>query len=99
MMDLKTVDEICRRSAAGEGVAAILEGMNIDVRTGLIYLRDNHPQDIRDAKLMQLDSRGELTVKAQGEHAEMLSRVEAGPESWHLGAIAQAKSAQAEKKE
>lgn len=52
--DRATIDEICKRSAAGEGVAAILESMGIDVRLGLIYLRDNHSSDLQAAKIEQL---------------------------------------------
>lgn len=97
MIDRKTVDEICRRSALGEGVQHILADMKINVQDGLIYLRDNHPQDIRDAKLMQLDAMGALTGKAVEEHGAMLARV--SPDSWHQEAITQAKSGQAENKE
>lgn len=96
MLSRDIVDQICKRSAAGEGVAAILESAGIDVRTGLIYLRDNHPQDIRDAKLVQLDARGEMTEKAVSEHAEMLARVAVVPDSWHHEAIAQVRATQAE---
>lgn len=97
MLSRDIVDKICKRSAAGEGVAAILESMGIDVMAGLVHLRDNHPQDIRDAKLMQLDAMGALTGKAVEEHGAMLARV--SPDSWHQEAITQAKSGQAENKE
>lgn len=77
MIDRKIVDEICRRSAAGEGVAAILTDLKISVQEGLVYLRDNHPQDTRDAKLKQLHARGDLTEKSKAEHAQMLERTKA----------------------
>lgn len=96
MIDRKTVDEICRRSALGEGVQHILADMKINVQEGLIYLRDNHSQDIRDAKLIQLDARGELTEKAKAENGQMLERAKSDEKSWHAEAIEQAQLAKKE---
>lgn len=51
------VREICRRSAAGEGVSHILNSLGIDSHDGLIYLRDHHVGEITAAKKAQIESR------------------------------------------
>ena len=47
------VDEICRRSADGEGVEAIIKDMKLPSGT-MVWLRDKHIGRIVDAKKEQL---------------------------------------------
>ena len=50
------VAEICRRSAEGEGVVAVIADMGLPVET-IVYLRDNHHAEIVAAKQEQLRKR------------------------------------------
>ncbi len=54
----EVVEEICARSASGDGVEAIIAEMKLPPGT-MEYLRDNHGQQIVDAKQIQLKARYE----------------------------------------
>ena len=59
MISQEQVNEICRRSAAGEGVINILKSMDIDEVTGLHFLRKHHVAEIEAAKRTQLGQKRE----------------------------------------
>lgn len=47
------LEEICRRSADGEGVRAIIESKGLEVMPTLRWLRDHHHAEIVEAKKKQ----------------------------------------------
>lgn len=52
-MTKQEVEEVLRRSAAGEGVIRILHSMGLPEDDSLIYLRDHHHDDVKKAKAEQ----------------------------------------------
>ena len=74
------VAEICKRSAAGEGVIAIIAAMGLP-SGALDYLRDNHSADIKEAKQAQ-------TARGKGVFADRLFLAEAAAKSEAIADIA-----------
>ena len=58
----EVVAEICRRSANGEGVEAVIRDMGLPDGT-MVWLRDNHVGAIVEAKKEQLRRRAEKAAK------------------------------------
>lgn len=50
-------DEICRRSARGEGVRAVIIDRGLDVGDALDWLKENHLEAVRAAKVRQIKAR------------------------------------------
>lgn len=55
MISQDQVNDICERSAAGEGVINILKDLGIDEILGLAYLRKYYVVEIEAAKRVQLE--------------------------------------------
>ena len=53
-----TLKTICDRSAAGEGVRAIVADLGLPVEETMLRLRDHHHEDIVAAKQAQIGRKG-----------------------------------------
>ena len=53
-IERKIIDQVLERSRNGEGVAAVLLELGLDVPEALVYLRDHHHHEFVAAKQEQI---------------------------------------------
>lgn len=58
MLTPEQLDDLCARSAKGEGVRAVLAEFGVDEREGLLWLQTNAHQRLKDAKKAFNEGRG-----------------------------------------
>ena len=64
------LDEVCRRSRDGEGVAAVLTSMGLDAGVGLDWLQKFHMGHVVAAKRIQIEKKRIAQVEREEKAAK-----------------------------
>ena len=65
------LDELCARSANGEGVRVVLAEFGIEENVGLLWLRDNHHARLKEAKKAFAADPVKVSARIQSHKAEV----------------------------